>query len=100
MDPGTRSHNSEAHSPADGPDAKSFHEEIDPEDSEDCVDVAQDPLFQTCKELVSMAFKHDETADLLDNELLLAFLESPLICSAYVTAFLLSSFHHATHESI
>ena len=104
MDPGSRNPSSAARSPADNPDAESSNEEIDPDSeypqAEDRMDVAQDPLFQTREELVSMAFERDETADLLDDELPPAFSESPLIRSAYVTAFLLSSFHHATHESI
>jgi len=83
VDPGSRSLSSEDRSPADDPDTELSNEEIGPDDPEDCMDVAQDPLFQTCEELVSMEFKCDETTDLLDNDLPPASLGSPLICSMY-----------------
>ena len=81
--------------------------DLDCGDYEDEINLEDDPLFLSREAAfldppeisgdADIGF-HDEA--MVDDELPPAFSESPLIRNIYITAFLLSSYHHASHEAI
>ncbi|TFY79856.1 hypothetical protein EWM64_g4155 [Hericium alpestre] len=78
-------------------------EEEDSDDEVKAADLDNDPLFRTREELFDELDAADDPADEdpLDlDELLPAFLESPLICNTYIIAFLQAVYHGATNQSV